>query len=191
MRLLVPLPVRTAYFCASRSPGMVLRVSRIFARVPSTARTNIRVRVATPESSCRKLRPVRSAVSIARALPSSSQSELPATISSPSLRCQKISTSGSSSSKVRLNHSAPQSTPFSRVITRARAWRSGGTSRAVRSPVPMSSASARVTSLVTVSSSAWWRSGIGVGEKNTILKIPGLDRRAEGEFSAPGAVEPP
>ena len=34
-----PPPTRTAYFCASRRPGSVLRVSRIFARVPSTRST--------------------------------------------------------------------------------------------------------------------------------------------------------
>ena len=39
MRWLLPPPQRTAYFCARRRPGIVLRVSRIFARVPRTAST--------------------------------------------------------------------------------------------------------------------------------------------------------
>ena len=49
MRWLTPPPMRTAYFSSARSPGIVLRVSRMNAVVPSTASTQRRVSVATPE----------------------------------------------------------------------------------------------------------------------------------------------
>ncbi len=39
MRWLRPPPQRTAYFCARRRPGSVLRVSRIWQPVPATAVT--------------------------------------------------------------------------------------------------------------------------------------------------------
>ena len=48
--VVVPPPQRTAYFCSARSPGTVLRVSRMRAPVPSTASTHRRVSEATPES---------------------------------------------------------------------------------------------------------------------------------------------
>ena len=54
-------PTSTARFSSSRSSGVVLRVSRICARVPATASTKRRVMVATPDMRCRKLRATRSA----------------------------------------------------------------------------------------------------------------------------------
>lgn len=44
-----PPPHSTAYFSKARQPGVVLRVSRIWALVPRMASTNLAVRVATPE----------------------------------------------------------------------------------------------------------------------------------------------
>ncbi len=43
---------RTAYFSSTRHPGVVFRVSRIFAPVPFTASTYCLVSDATPESRC-------------------------------------------------------------------------------------------------------------------------------------------
>ena len=44
IRWLTPPPHRTAYFSSARRPGVVLRVSRIAAPVPSTASTQRRVK---------------------------------------------------------------------------------------------------------------------------------------------------
>ena len=49
IRWLVPPPQRTAHFSAARRPGVVLRVSRMTARVPATASTYRRVSVAMPD----------------------------------------------------------------------------------------------------------------------------------------------
>ena len=48
MRWLVPPPAATAAFSSARSPGVVLRVSRIRAPVPATASTYRAVSVAIP-----------------------------------------------------------------------------------------------------------------------------------------------
>ncbi len=69
MRWLHPPPASTAAFSNARRPGVVLRVSRILAPVPSTALTNRRVRVATPDSRWRKFSATRSAVRIPPARP--------------------------------------------------------------------------------------------------------------------------
>ncbi len=88
-RWLPPPPTRTAYFCAWRRPGKVLRVSstaqpRGFGDAPAIARTNARVMLAVPDSSCRKFSAGRSAVSNARASPASSQTTESACMSAPS-----------------------------------------------------------------------------------------------------------
>ena len=70
MRWLTPPPARTAAFSSSRRPGVVLRVSRIRAPVPSTARAKSAVCVATPLRRCSRFSAVRSAASSARASPS-------------------------------------------------------------------------------------------------------------------------
>src|SRR5690606_11183725 len=131
----------TAYFCARRSPGRVLRVSTIFARVPATASTKRRVTVAVPDSNCRKLSAVRSAVSSTRARAMISHSSCPALTVSPSFTCQCTTAAGLSAAKAASNQAVPQITASSRVMTRPRASVSGAIRRAVRSPVPMSSAS--------------------------------------------------
>ena len=75
MRWFVPPPHRTAYFSSSRQPGVVLRVSRIFAGEPAAASTNFRVSVATPLSRWRKFRAVRSAARIDRSGPATVASD--------------------------------------------------------------------------------------------------------------------
>ena len=69
MRWLRPPPAATAAFSSARSPGVVLRVSRMRAPVPATASTKRAVRVAMPERWPRKLSAVRSATSSAAAGP--------------------------------------------------------------------------------------------------------------------------
>ena len=63
MRWLTPPPTRTAYFCSARRPGSVLRLSRIWHSVPSTASTQAAVAVAMPDRWQTRLSMVRSAVS--------------------------------------------------------------------------------------------------------------------------------
>ncbi len=92
----MPPPKRTAYLSAMRSPGSVLRVSTIAARGPGDRIDEARVFVATAERVCRKLRLVRSAVSMLRAGPVISQIQLIAREQSPSFACQAIRDGGSS-----------------------------------------------------------------------------------------------
>lgn len=66
MRWLTPPPHRTAYFSSARSPGVVLRVSRTFAFVPSSTSAQARVAVAIPESLQSRLSALRSPVSRSR-----------------------------------------------------------------------------------------------------------------------------
>jgi hypothetical protein len=112
----VPPPQRTAYFCARRRPGRVLRVSTIFARVPATASTYLRVTVAVPESSCRKFSAGRSALSSARVSASISHSIWPAWMRAPSAACQRMRVPGVERRKQASNQAAPQRTASSRVF---------------------------------------------------------------------------
>src|SRR5687767_9226589 len=153
MRWLRPPPQRTAYFCARRRPGIVLRVSRIVARVPATARTYAAVVVAVEESVCRKLSALRSPETSARALPSSVQSVAPASTASPSPTRQPIVAVPSSAWKHASNHAVPAIVAASFATIAPCARRSAGSSVAVASPLPMSSASARATSLATTAGS--------------------------------------
>ena len=141
-----PPPQRTAYFCASRSPGTVLRVSRMRQLVPATACAWRRVVVAVPDSVCRKFSAQRSPVRMARAGPRNSHSVAPAATRSPSRARQSTLTRGSICRKVSASQAEPQRIISSRVISVARAWVSAGMSAVVTSPGPMSSASARATS---------------------------------------------
>ena len=68
-RWLVPPPHRTAYFCRSRYPGSVLRVSRMTALVPLTSSVNWLVSVATPLRCVMKFSAVRSPESSERTEP--------------------------------------------------------------------------------------------------------------------------
>ena len=61
--------MRTAYFSSARAPGVVLRVSVMRSLAPSAAATKAWVRVAMPDSRCRKFSAVRSPASSAAAGP--------------------------------------------------------------------------------------------------------------------------
>ena len=81
-----PPPQRTAYFSSARRPGVVLRVSRISAPVPSTASTKRRVSVAIPDRRPRRLSAVRSPVRTARVRPEMRASSVGCSKRSPSCR---------------------------------------------------------------------------------------------------------
>ena len=148
IRWLWPPPQRTAYFCARRSPGTVLRVSRMRAAVPAMASTWDEVMVAVPDSSCRKFSAERSAVTNARAWPERRQITAPAVARCPSWSSHSIWTEGSSRWKQASNHALPATTASSRQVSSARPWASAPSRSAVASPAPMSSAKARSMSLL-------------------------------------------
>ena len=77
MRWLTPPPQRTAYFSSARRPGVVLRVSRTAAPVPSTASAQRRVSVAMPDSRHSRFSAVRSPVSSPRVAAVSDSSTSP------------------------------------------------------------------------------------------------------------------
>lgn len=110
IRWLSPPPQRTAYFCATRSPGRVLRVSRMRAPVPATAATWRAVVVAVPDRVCRKFSEVRSALTRLRLRPCRIASTVPAVTASPSATRQLMVTSGSSARWVASNHGRPAMT---------------------------------------------------------------------------------
>ena len=145
-RWLTPPPSATARFSSRRSPGVVLRVSRILAVPPAsaTARTTRAVAVATPERRPRKFRAVRSPVSSARAEPSMRSTGAPASRHSPSGPSRSTFASGSRRRKTAAATSSPEITPgaFWVIVARARAEASTVAS-VVASPSPTSSASAR------------------------------------------------
>jgi len=92
---LTPPPQTTAYFCAVRRPGTVLRVSTILTGVPRTRSTKRRVAVAVPDSSCRKFSAVRSPVSTLRAGPRTVATRWSARTAAPSSTSQRTCTCGS------------------------------------------------------------------------------------------------
>ena len=81
----------TAYFSSSRRPGVVFRVSTIWAPVPSTARTYCLVNVATPDIRCSRFNATRSPVRRTSAEPFSVPKIVPSSTSSPSLKLVSIS----------------------------------------------------------------------------------------------------
>ena len=95
-RWLRPPPQRTAYFSSARSPGVVLRVSRISAPVPSIASTKRRVSVAIPDRRPRRLSAVRSPVRTARVRPEMRASSAGCSKRSPSAADDAKETFGSS-----------------------------------------------------------------------------------------------
>ena len=122
MRLLVPPPQRTAYFSRARSPGVVLRVSRTMAPVPSRASAQRRVCVATPESRLIRLSRVRSPTRMARVEPCRTARTSPRRTTSPSSRRGSTSTSGDPSRSVTARNTVdssgmPATTPSSRATT--------------------------------------------------------------------------
>ena len=84
IRWLTPPPQRTAYFSSARSPGSVLRVSRIAAPEPRMVSVQIRVRVATPDRWVSRFSAVRSAVSRSRTGPAALSSTSPGRTMAPS-----------------------------------------------------------------------------------------------------------
>ena len=146
MRWLRPPPAATAAFSSARSPGVVLRVSRMRAPVPATASTKRAVRVAMPERWPRKLSAVRSATSSAAAGPLASSTSA----GTPSRHWPSTTSRSTCSTPhwriVSSTRSNPKATPASFCTIRARARASLGTVAAVvTSPAPTSSARARAT----------------------------------------------
>ncbi len=84
IRWFSPAAARTAYFSSARSPGRVLRVSRITAPVPATASAQVLVAVAIPDRWVRKLSMVRSAPSAATASPATRSTASPGRDPAPS-----------------------------------------------------------------------------------------------------------
>ena len=87
---LTPPPQVTAYFCALRRPGKVLRVSSNLVVVPARCLTYELVMVAVPERLCKKFNAVRSPVNKIRALPDNSNNVVLAVTCCPSLTNQVI-----------------------------------------------------------------------------------------------------
>ena len=137
---------------------MVLRVSRIFARVPATASTKRRVRVAMPDMRWRKLSATRSAVRMPRAGPSMDAIRLPGAKRSPSRARAPQAMAPSVSWNTAKATSRPAMTRSCLATKAAAARCSAGTvASVVTSPSPTSSASAartrsRSTSGCTVTS---------------------------------------
>jgi hypothetical protein len=130
-RWFIPPPHRTAYFSSSRSPGRVLRVSRMTAPVPSTASTQRRVAVATPERWQSRLSAVRSAVSRPRTGARTTSAGSPGTSREPSGNAESTSNPGTTSSRTRRATGAPASTPAARGENSPTATASAGTVAAV------------------------------------------------------------
>src|SRR5690606_26856924 len=149
MRWLRPPPARTAYFCARRRPGKVLRVSRMAAPVPSIWATQAAVAVAVADRVCRKLSAQRSALTSDRASPCRRHSGWSATTACPSSTSQSILTSASICWKQASNQGRPAMMACSRQMTRASTRVSAGNRSALRSPPPMSSANAAATQAST------------------------------------------
>src|SRR5581483_5624316 len=143
MRWLVAPPMRVAYFSSTRSPGVVLRVSRISVLVPSTALTYFAVNEAMPLRCCRKLRATRSALSMARAGPKSRATIWSSWTFSPSLVLASNWMRSSTSLKTRSATGSPATTPSCLQTILPRQVISGGRMASlVRSPSPTSSARA-------------------------------------------------
>src|SRR3954463_15791393 len=116
-----PPPQATAYFSKRRQPGVVLRVSRIFALVPLIASTKRDVRVATPERRWTKFRATRSAVSRAGAGPQILSKAVRAETRWPSFEARLIRTLDESSRKAVSAKANPARTSGSRARITAEA----------------------------------------------------------------------
>ena len=115
-----PPPHRTAYFSSARQPGVVLRVSRIAAFVPSTSATNRAVRVAIPLSRWRKFKAVRSQARSERIEPETRAISRPG--STPGRRPREPSPGWNPSSKRAASMAttgSPATTPSDRLTSRA------------------------------------------------------------------------
>ena len=130
-----------------RSPGVVLRVSRMTAPVPAMASTYLRVSVATPDRRIRKFSAVRSAVMMLAAEPVTVASAAPAGTSWPSRATGLNLSEASTSRNVSPAMSMPEMMPGALATMAARAPTFEGTALSVvTSPVPTSSDSANFTS---------------------------------------------
>src|SRR5690606_14568153 len=183
MRWLLPPPARTAYFCASRRPGRVLRVSRIRAPVPRTASTNAAVVVAVPLRVWRKLSAVRSALTRARARPCRVARTVPACTRVPSATRQSMRTPGSRARWQALYHGRPQTTASSWHSSQALPGPSGR-SAAVTSLLPRSSASARATSASMTSRGGGARASMTSGLRE-VLQLVGGDGLVRQQYRDP------
>src|SRR5436190_19805286 len=151
-RWLCAPPARTAYFSRTRSVGVVLRVSRMTARVPAISSTALRESVAIPERRWRKLRATRSAVRMAAACPSTRASVLPIDAGPPSSTSSSNRMLASSCVKVSRASGSPHTRRASRATIRPRADAPVGTTAVVvMSPAPTSSRSAAATNRLTTS----------------------------------------
>ena len=170
MRWLTPPPQRTANFSRERRPGVVLRVSRTWALVPSRASAHARVAVAMPDRRHRRFSALRSAVSRSRVRVVTVRSFWPASTRSPSSTCR--STSNSSVQTTEMTASAtrrPATTPASRAVKSAVATASSGMVATVVTSTPWSRSSwmamCAMSSTSTGSSPASARSWASAGSR--------------------------
>ena len=112
-RWFLPPPAATAYLSSARSPGAVLRVSRIWALVPLTASTYFDVNVAIPLMRCRKLSAVRSAIRILARLPVTVPAHSPLSTAFPSYISSTVSSVASTLRNTAIATGRPASTPLS------------------------------------------------------------------------------
>ena len=140
----MPPPIFTACFSSIRSPGVVLRVSRTCAPVPSISFTYLSVMVAMPLMRCMILSIRRSVCNRERTLPDTTKAMSPFFTREPSSKKTSICIVGSK----RLNTLRAMSTPANIPSSLMRRWllpiaSSGMQQSVVWSPSPMSSAKAR------------------------------------------------
>mmetsp|Transcript_4905 Transcript_4905/g.12023 ORF Transcript_4905/g.12023 Transcript_4905/m.12023 type:complete len:298 (-) Transcript_4905:171-1064(-) len=157
MRWLCPPPMSTAHLSSSRSPGAVLRVSRILGECPPAvaAATMARVAVAIPDMRCMKLSATRSATRMDAAGPHTRPNTWPAPTTSPSHPSHATVMAGSTAANTASATPRPASTPalLARNVPVARV--PGGTvASVVTSPIPPASSSS--ASLITL-----WMSYVG------------------------------
>src|SRR6202171_2268881 len=158
---LTPPPTSTAYFSRKRNPGVVRRVSRIRVLVPFTALANLAVWLAIPDRCWRKFKAVRSARRTLTAGPETRATSWPPASAMPSVARGSKLMLLSTSSNTRLKIGRPASTPSSLAISLPRALTLPGKSDSVvRSPSPMSSASA---SLINLSSAVMGKRLVNTG----------------------------
>mmetsp|Transcript_12779 Transcript_12779/g.21688 ORF Transcript_12779/g.21688 Transcript_12779/m.21688 type:complete len:288 (+) Transcript_12779:52-915(+) len=124
MRWFSPPPISTAHLSSTRSPGTVLRVSKIRAGLAASAM--IFVAVAMPLMRCMKLSATRSAVSSAMADPFTVPNFMPYEITSPSDTVHSTLSEGSTSSKTISATDNPAIMPSAFAKKVAVAWVSAG-----------------------------------------------------------------
>src|ERR1700722_9463724 len=172
LRWFLPPPTRTAYFSRARRPGVVLRVSRIAAPVPSTARTKRRVSVATPLSRCKRFNATRSPVKRARAEAVTRAGISFGLSSSPSGKTISTDAVNSKRWKTSANRSTPASTIGDLAMTSPRPrWIGEIVVSVVMSPAPRSSARKDRSKFWTAVASS--KGGMARGERLAHLQHAG------------------